>query len=69
MVNKKLQQVILSRLENNESIDDLVNNEGFQKELKYLEDFGYIECSYKGTSKDSFYSGYQITSFGRDKLE
>lgn len=69
MENKiKLQRLILSRLENDETIDDLVKFIGFEKELKYLEDFGYIECPYNPSPKESYYSTYRITSLGRSMI-
>ncbi|OYD42300.1 hypothetical protein [Sphingobacterium cellulitidis] len=67
-INIEIQQIILSRLENGESIDDLVQVNGFEKELKYLEDFGYVECPVKPNSKESYYSTYRITSLGRSMI-
>lgn len=51
------------------TIDVLIAEDGFTKELKYLEDSGYVESTSKPDPKNSIYSTYVITKFGRDYLE
>ncbi|MGA6117408.1 hypothetical protein [Sphingobacterium anhuiense] len=64
-INLKLQNAILSILEDGLKINELASIDGFAKELQLLENEGKVECNGKPSPEESIYENYRITDFGR----
>lgn len=68
-INNKLQQMILSRLEDGASLADITKEECFVKELNSLVEDGKVEDNGKPNPSQNFYDNHRITSYGRKFLE